>query len=62
MQVTGQYKLEIDSATAGATDLPIGPTKNPEKLNNPNPLKSSLQGKEGEKPKKPKAVMPNKNE
>ncbi len=66
MPVTGQYKIEIDSATAPATDLPGGPTKNPEKLSDPNPLKSSLQGKEAEKPnkpkqtekKKPKAVMP----
>jgi cell division protein FtsQ len=68
IQVTGMYTMDVDSVLAPVTDLPIKIDINPEKDNNPNPVKSSLQGKEVKKQnkpeqtekKKPKAVMPKK--
>jgi cell division protein FtsQ len=37
MQVTGKYSIDVDSASAPVTDLPIINNINPEKHNNPNP-------------------------
>ena len=71
MQVTGKYIIDVDSVSAPVTDLPVMNNINPEKPSNPNPLKSSLRGKETEKEdkskktekkKEPKAVMPKRNE
>ncbi len=75
MPVTGKYTLEVDSASAPVTDLPIINNINPEKHNNPNPRLSISSppvplrdgGGQAVKPKpkqmekkKPKAVMPKK--
>jgi cell division protein FtsQ len=65
MPVTGKYNIEIDSASAPATDLPVRNETNPEKNNNPNPLKSSLSkpNQANDKPlvtDKPKPVKDNK--
>jgi hypothetical protein len=78
MQVTGKYIIDVDSASAPATDLPVMNNINPEKHNDPNPRLSILSpsvrqpadgGGQAVKPgpketenKKPKAVMPKKNE
>ena len=77
MQVTGKYIIDVDSASAPATDLPVMNNINPEKHNNPNPRLSISSppvplrdgGGQAVKPepketgnKKPKAVMPKKNE
>jgi cell division protein FtsQ len=78
MQVTGKYIIDVDSASAPVTDLPVMNNINPEKQSNPNPRLSISsppvrQTADGggqavnPKPKKmekkiPKAVMPKKNE
>ena len=58
MKVAGKYTIDVDSASAPVSDLPIINEISPEKHSNPNPLKPLLpkQAKE----KKPKAVMPEK--
>ena len=74
MPVTGKYTLDVDSAVAPVTDLPIIKENNPEKHDNPNPRLSisspSIRqpadgGGQAVKPKpkktdikKPKAIMP----
>lgn len=73
MPVTGKYAIEVDSASAPVTDLPVTNNINPEKHSDPNPRLSisspSVPPKEGGgqavkpkpmKEKKPKAVMPKK--
>ncbi|HEY6062175.1 MAG TPA: hypothetical protein VIV35_01125 [Chitinophagaceae bacterium] len=77
MPVTGKYTLDVDSASAPVTDLPVNNDINPEKHNNPNPRLSISSppiplrdgGGQAVKPKpnetekrKPKAIMPKKNE
>ncbi len=77
MPVTGKYTIEVDSASAPVTDLPIINNINPEKHSNPNPRLSNSSpsvplrdgGGQAVKPKpkqtvkkKPKAVMPKKPE
>lgn len=75
MQITGKYTIDVDSASAPVTDLPIINNINPEKHSNPNPrlgissptILSWDGGGQAVKPKpkqtekkKPKAVMPKK--
>jgi cell division protein FtsQ len=75
MQVAGKYTIDVDSASAPVTDLPILNNISPEKHSNPNPRLSITSppvplrdgGGQAVKPepkqtekKKPKAVMPKK--
>jgi len=77
MPVTGKYTMEVDSASAPVMDLPVVKQINPEKHDNPNPRLSISSppvplrdgGVQAVKPepkqtekKKPKAVMPERNE
>jgi cell division protein FtsQ len=76
MQVTGKYTIEVDSASAPVIDLPVIKQINPEKDDNPNPRLSisspsvplrdggvqAVKPKPKKTEKKPKAVMPKKNE
>lgn len=78
MPVTGKYTIEVDSASAPVMDLPVVKQINPEKHDNPNPRLSISSppvrqpadgGVQAVKPgpkqtgkKKPKAVMPKRND